>query len=213
MYLNWFIWNILGGAEGFLDDSQAKPASIGAIATAFYSGLWAYDGWNNLNYVTEEIINPSRNLPLSVIIGIPLVTVCYLLVNISYLLVMSPAEMMISDAVAVVSILQLATCHSIFKLKLWLQRVFKRLIIFQTFGSRTLGMFYWLMPLSVAVSTFGTANGTIFAAGRLCYVASREGHLMNGLSFVHKDKLTPAPALLLNVSPNTNVVGFEIMRL
>ena len=74
-------------------------------------------------------------------------------------------------------------------------------------------MFYWLMPLSVAVSTFGTANGTIFAAGRLCYVASREGHLMNGLSFVHKDKLTPAPALLLNVSANTNVVGFEIMRL
>ena len=58
---------IAGGAEGFLDDSQAKPASMGAIATAFYSGLWAYDGWNNLNYVTEEIINPSRNLPLSVI--------------------------------------------------------------------------------------------------------------------------------------------------
>ena len=55
------------------------------------------------------------------------------------------------------------------------------------------------MPLSVAVSTFGTANGTIFAAGRLCYVASREGHLANVLSFVHKDKLTPAPALLLNV--------------
>ena len=31
---------------------------VGRIATAFYSGLWAYDGWNNLNYVTEEIINP-----------------------------------------------------------------------------------------------------------------------------------------------------------
>ena len=64
--------------------------------------------------MTEEIINPSRNLPLSVIIGIPLVTVCYLLVNISYLLVMSPAEMMISDAVAVVSTLQLAICNSRF---------------------------------------------------------------------------------------------------
>ena len=65
--------------------------------------------------MTEEIINPSRNLPLSVIIGIPLVTVCYLLVNISYLLVMSPAEMMISDAVAVVSTFRLATCNSRFK--------------------------------------------------------------------------------------------------
>ena len=54
------------------------------------------------------------------------------------------------------------------------------------------------MPLSVAISTFGSANGTIFAAGRLCYVASREGHLVDILSFVHKDNLTPAPALLFN---------------
>ena len=59
-------------------------------------------------------------------------------------------------------------------------------------------MFAWLMPLSVAISTFGSANGTIFAAGRLCYVASREGHLCNILSFVHKENLTPAPALIFN---------------
>jgi L-type amino acid transporter 9 len=80
--------------------------SVGNIAIAFYSGLWAYDGWNNLNYVTEEIINPRRNLPLSILIAIPMVTVCYLLVNISYLTVMSPSEMVISDAVAVVSMVQ-----------------------------------------------------------------------------------------------------------
>ena len=41
---------------------------MGNLATAFYSGLWAYDGWNNLNYVTEEIINPKKNLPLSLVI-------------------------------------------------------------------------------------------------------------------------------------------------
>jgi L-type amino acid transporter 9 len=143
-------------------------ATIGNIAIAFYSGLWAYDGWNNLNYVTEEIINPKRNLPLAILIAIPSVTLCYLLVNISYLTVMSPSEMVISEAVAV------------------------------TFGNRILGMFYWIMPLSVAISTFGSANGTIFAAGRLCYVASREGHLVDSLSFVHKDNLTPAPALLFH---------------
>ncbi|CAB4055111.1 SLC7A9 [Lepeophtheirus salmonis] len=151
-----------------LQKNMLKVPSIGALATAFYSGLWAYDGWNNLNYVTEEIINPKRNLPLSIIIAIPMVTVCYLLVNISYLSVMSPSEMLISDAVAI------------------------------TFGNRILGAFAFLMPLSVAVSTFGSANGTIFAAGRLCYVASREGHLVDVLSFVHKDVLTPAPALLFH---------------
>ena len=56
-----------------------------------------------MNYVTEEIVNPKRNLPLSIIIAIPMVTICYLLVNVSYLAVMSPSEMMISEAVAVVS--------------------------------------------------------------------------------------------------------------
>jgi len=36
----------------------------------------------------------------------------------------------------------------------------------QTFGNRILGVMAWLMPLSVTVSTFGSANGTLFAAGR-----------------------------------------------
>lgn len=35
-----------------------------------------------------------------------------------------------------------------------------------TFGNRILGPLTWLMPLSVAISTFGSANGTLFAAGR-----------------------------------------------
>jgi amino acid transporter len=46
---------------------------------------------------------PNRNLPLAIIYGIPVVTVCYVLVNISYLTVMSPEEILRSDAVAVVS--------------------------------------------------------------------------------------------------------------
>lgn len=156
-----------GNVDIFANSKDVTP-SMGALAVAFYSGLWAYDGWNNLNYVTEEIVNPKKNLPLAIAIAIPLVTVCYVLVNMAYLTVMSPAEMAISDAVAV------------------------------TFGYRILYGFSWIMPLSVAISTFGSANGTIFAAGRLCYVASREGHLPDVLSFVHRKNLTPAPALIFH---------------
>ena len=50
---------------------------------------------NNNNY-TRQV-----NLPLSIGIAIPMVTIIYVLVNISYLTVMSPGEMLVSDAVAV----------------------------------------------------------------------------------------------------------------
>ncbi len=46
----------------------------------------------------------NRNLPLAIIIGIPLVTVCYIFVNIAYFSVMSPTELLQSSAVAVVSV-------------------------------------------------------------------------------------------------------------
>lgn len=67
-----------------------------------------------------------------------------------------------------------------------------------TFGNRILGIFAWIMPLSVTISTFGSANGTLFAAGRLCFAASREGHLLDILSFVHVRRLTPAPGLIFH---------------
>merc|ERR1719376_18639 len=64
-------------SQGF----KGSTNKFGDVATAFYSGLWAYDGWNNLNYVTEELKRPHTNLPRAIKIGIPLVTVCYMLVN------------------------------------------------------------------------------------------------------------------------------------
>jgi hypothetical protein len=36
----------------------------------------------------------------------------------------------------------------------------------QQFGEIVLGNFSWIIPLAVAISTFGAANGTLFAAGR-----------------------------------------------
>ncbi|KAI8035627.1 hypothetical protein M5D96_011676 [Drosophila gunungcola] len=121
-------WKLMQGNTQHLSNAFNGPMpNVGSIATAFYTGLWAYDGWNNLNYVTEEIKNPSKNLPRSIIIGIPLVTLCYALINISYLAAMSPEEMI-----------------------------------------------------------------------DLCFAASREGHLLDILSYVHVRRLTPAPGLIFH---------------
>lgn len=77
-----------------------------------------------------------RNFPLTIVFGIPLVTVCYVLVNVAYFTVMSPAELIASNAVAV------------------------------TFGDRVFGSFSWTVPLAVACSTFGAANGLAFTTAR-----------------------------------------------
>uniref|UniRef100_A0A8C8E5Q5 b(0,+)-type amino acid transporter 1 n=1 Tax=Otus sunia TaxID=257818 RepID=A0A8C8E5Q5_9STRI len=159
-----------GKTENFEDSFKDSKISVSSIGLAFYNGLWAYDGWNQLNYITEELKNPYRNLPLSIIIGIPLVTVCYVLINISYFTVMTSTELLQSQAVAV------------------------------TFGDRVLYPASWIVPLFVAFSTIGSANGTCFTAGRLVYVAGREGHMLKVLSYISVKRLTPAPAIIFYVS-------------
>ena len=37
--------------------------SISRLASAFYAGMWAYDGWDSLNYIAEEIRNPGKTFP------------------------------------------------------------------------------------------------------------------------------------------------------
>ncbi|XP_076810397.1 b(0,+)-type amino acid transporter 1-like [Clavelina lepadiformis] len=157
-----------GGTEYLTNAFEGTTSSFSAIALGFYSGLWSYDGWNQLNYVTEEVSNPKRNFPLAIMIGIPLVTVCYILVNIAYFTVMSPGEMLASSAVAI------------------------------TFGDRVFGAASFVVPVAVACSTFGAANGSAFTAGRITYSAARNGHMLNIFSYISVKRLTPFPAMMLN---------------
>lgn len=157
-----------GNTETFSNAFDGTSSSAGAIGLAFYNGLWAYDGWNQLNFITEELKDPFRNLPLAILIGIPLVSVCYVLVNIAYFTAMTTTELLQSQAVAV------------------------------TFGDRVLYPMSWIVPLFVAFSTFGAANGSCFTAGRLAYVSGREGHMVKILSYISLKRCTPAPALIFN---------------
>ncbi|XP_043562768.1 b(0,+)-type amino acid transporter 1 [Chiloscyllium plagiosum] len=157
-----------GNTQNFKNSFDGAQTSFGSISLAFYNGLWSYDGWNQLNFVTEELKHPYRDLPLSIMVGIPLVTVCYILVNVAYFTVMTPTELLQSSAVAV------------------------------TFGDRVLTPASWLVPLFVVFSTFGAANGSCFTAGRLTFVTAREGHMVKILSYINIRRLTPSPALLFN---------------
>ncbi|OQN99610.1 hypothetical protein B0A48_14752 [Cryoendolithus antarcticus] len=127
---------------------EGTSTSTSNWAVALYAGLWAYDGWDNTNYVVGEMVNPARDLPRTIHTSLPLVILAYILANLSYIFVLPIATINASNTVAV------------------------------AFGSTVLGPIGSLvLALTVSGSCFGALNATTFTAGRLVYAAGKEGYI------------------------------------
>ncbi|KAL9980237.1 hypothetical protein ACROYT_G008795 [Oculina patagonica] len=159
--------NTLQFDQHAFEGSATRPGDIGH---AFYSAMWAYGGWNGLNSMTEELINPKKNFPRTLMISIPLVTTCYILINLAYFTVLSKEQVLASDAVAL------------------------------TFASHLSPIFGMAMPLIVSLSCFGSLNMGIFSSARIIFSIAREKQLPSSLAMVHRETQAPIPAILLRAS-------------
>ncbi|KAL2290574.1 hypothetical protein FJTKL_15621 [Diaporthe vaccinii] len=127
---------------------EGTKTETSAWAVALYAGLWAYDGWDNTNYVVGEFRNPSRDLPRVIHTAMPLVILSYVLANISYFLVLPLAATNSSNTIAVL------------------------------FGSKVFGPIGSLfLALIVSASCFGALNSSTFTSSRLVYAAGKEGYI------------------------------------
>ncbi|XP_032725000.1 solute carrier family 7 member 13-like isoform X2 [Lontra canadensis] len=117
------------------------------IAEAFLQGLFAYSGTSVLINIAGEIKNPGENIPKSLITVLPTVAVIYVLVNVSYLAVLTPQEIISTDAVAVT----------------WMDKVIPSM--------------QWVISFGISTSIVSNMCCTILSASRLFYTASQEGQL------------------------------------
>jgi len=146
-----------------MENSNWAP---GSLVMAFYGGLWSYAGWDILNYGTPEIHKPRRTLPLALIIGLTVVGAVFVLINVSYFVVISVDEMKNSNAVAAL------------------------------FSQKALGNFSYAIPFMIAVLLMGSLNSNIFCSSRFMYAGARQGHLPPCLSCLNPESGCPRAAIL-----------------
>ncbi|XP_003705663.1 b(0,+)-type amino acid transporter 1 [Megachile rotundata] len=159
-------WLYTGHTELLKNPFEGTTTSAGNVALAFYSGLWAYDGWTSAAIVTEEVQRPEVNILRSILIAVPLIVFLYVSMNLMYMAALTIPEMIGARAVAV----------------LWAEKVLPSWLSF-------------VIPLGVVLSTFGCGLSIQFSVSRLCFVAGREGHVPRVFSFIHFQKMTPAVAV------------------
>ncbi|CAL8109917.1 unnamed protein product [Orchesella dallaii] len=137
-----------------------------SVVYSLFSGSFAFGGWQAMSTMMEELKEPQRNLPRAIFISIGIVTFVYVLTNLAYFTVLTPAEMISSDAVAV------------------------------TFIDKFWGSFVWVVPVFVAVSTFGSLGIHIMTTARYCYVGARCGHFPNAIGLISIDHHTPISSIV-----------------
>ncbi|KAG1756731.1 amino acid permease-domain-containing protein [Suillus paluster] len=152
-------------SQPLFEDSSHSPS---AYSLALYSGLWAFDGWDQANYVGGEMKNAGRNIPRAIHASMVIVMILFLLANVSYFVVLDKVTVGVSNTVAM------------------------------DFGRALFGPAGGVVfAVMVAVSCFGALNGSTFTSARLICVAGREGYIPAMFGRLNKSRQTPVNAILL----------------
>jgi basic amino acid/polyamine antiporter, APA family len=138
------------------------------IGLALAGAFWAYDGWNNVTFVSGEIKNPQRNVPLALLWGTFITMIVYVLINIAYLYVMPINEIANSPLVAASAV----------------EKIFG-----QSGGA--------IISIAVIISTFGALNGSILSTARVQYAMARDNMFFKSLGKIHPRFGTPHTALIV----------------
>jgi basic amino acid/polyamine antiporter, APA family len=133
-------------------------ALIAAVGVAMVGSIFSSDAWNNITFAAGEVKNPKRNIPLSLVTGVTLVTVLYILANFVYLNAL-PLRGVTDGA----GVFERGIQHAV-------NDRLGSASMYGLFGS----MAALLMAAFVVVSTFGCNNGLILSGARVYYAMAKD---------------------------------------
>jgi len=141
--------------------------AIGALLTALVPAMWAYNGFNDLGELGEEILNPQKNIPRAILLGLLTVGGLYLLANVVYFRILPFAVLAQSQHVASDVVKSFA-------------------------GSRGAT---WL-TIAMAVSALGALHVVVLTGARVPFAMARDGVFFQFAKRLHPAFRTPSGSLL-----------------
>jgi amino acid transporter len=141
--------------------------AIGAVLTAMVPAMWAYNGFNDLGNLGEEIEQPGKNIPRAILLGLLTIAGLYLLANVAYFRVLSIADVARSQHVASDVVQRVA-------------------------GARGA---VWL-TVAMAISALGALHVTVMTGARIPYAMARDGVFFTFAEKIHPGFRTPSGSLI-----------------
>ncbi len=163
-----FVGSTSVAPEAAAGGPQVALTMSGVIA-ACVAIFWAYEGWHMLSFSAAEVKDPERNLPRGFVYGMMLLIAIYLVVNWTYLRVVSMEEMrLLTEDIDVPT------------------TAVERIL-----GGTAAGSLAFLVALSV----FGATNNSLLSAPRAFYAMAKDGLMPRAMTRVHPEWRTPTVAI------------------
>jgi APA family basic amino acid/polyamine antiporter len=157
------------------ETGQAIPG-LSAFGLAVLSALWAFDGWNNLPMAAGEVKDPSRVVPLALVIGVIAVFATYACANIAYFYALPMETVLSANSKSFPDALPVAT-----------------LAAQSLLGAKGIA----LLAFAMVVSALGAMNGSILTGARIPYAMAVDGIFPRKLAQLSERGRVPVAAVVV----------------
>lgn len=153
------------------ETAAANTVTLSSFYTAMLAAFWAYQGWVSVGFIGGEVKDPHRNIPRGIIAGVGIVILVYLIVNYTFLNLLSINDLkQINDSGN-----QIAGIEAV--RGIW--------------GNG--GVLF--ISVLILISTLGCTNASILTGARPYYAMARQGLFFSGAGRLNRRNV-PSASLL-----------------